>query len=545
MTTPEGDRQAPKVRGLALDAADLDLLFPAHLKLDRQGRITAMGPSLQRHWGPSMLGRALFDCVMLELPTTARDITALRQYRRAIILRLMGDPPLRLRGQVLDRGDAVWLLLGHIPDIEEGADAQRLGIADFSPTDGTLDMMLAADMRAVLLAETRALSVELEAQRNQAEAANRAKSAFLANMSHEIRTPMNGILGMAELLAETDLSAEQCAMLSAIRESSDALLAVINDILDLARIEAGKMTLNLRPFVPAELLRRQAVLYGANAELRGIRVVLDLGPGLDVARLGDQDRVGQILGNLIGNAVKFTEEGQITIRAEGASDGRCRFSVEDTGIGMSDEQIGRIFGEFEQADNSVTRRYGGSGLGLAIVQNLVGLMGGDLRVHSRPGQGTRFDLDLTLPVMAEPAPEQTAAPDPDAGNLAGMRVLVAEDNRTNARILAAMLKKLGVEPDFVTNGQEACEMWQPDRYDLLLLDISMPVMNGVDALARIRARAREIGAPPPVAVAATANVMQDQVAQYMQQGFSAVLGKPFKTCELVRLLNKLHATVPD
>ncbi|MCC5963000.1 MAG: hypothetical protein JJU09_07720, partial [Rhodobacteraceae bacterium] len=182
MTTPEGERQAPQDRGLALDAADLDLLFPAHLKLDCQGRITGMGPSLLRHCGRSMLGRALFDCVMLELPATARDITALRQHRRTIILRLTGDPTLRLRGQVLDRDDAVWLLLGHIPDIEQSADAERLGISDFSPTDGALDMMLAADMRAVLLAETRALSEELEAQRNHAEAANRAKSAFLANM---------------------------------------------------------------------------------------------------------------------------------------------------------------------------------------------------------------------------------------------------------------------------------------------------------------------------------------------------------------------------
>ena len=372
----------------------------------------------------------------------------------------------------------------------------------------------------------------LMAATERAEAASQAKSRFLANMSHELRTPLTGVLGMAELLGERVTDAGQRQMLETIRESGEGLLTILNDILDLAKIEAGKMAIERQPFAPDAEAQRLHLLFASRVQAKGLRLVVETAPECAQMRMGDAHRIRQILNNLISNAIKFTETGTISVSFRIAPEDMLSVEVQDTGIGMTAEQAEKVFDEFEQAEGSTARRFGGTGLGLSITRRLVHLMGGQITIDSRLGEGTRACVHL-------PAPAAGTAPPPAAGqdrDLSSLRVLVADDNRTNRFILNAMLTGLGVSVTLAENGQIALETYRPGAFDLLLLDISMPVLDGVSALAAIRALEAEAGAAETPALAVTAHAMQHQVQEYLASGFSGHIAKPFRRATLENAL---------
>ncbi|MGO4853201.1 ATP-binding protein [Phaeovulum sp. W22_SRMD_FR3] len=375
----------------------------------------------------------------------------------------------------------------------------------------------------------------LQHARAAAEEANCAKSKFLATMSHEIRTPLNGILGMAQALEQQLHDPATARMAATIRDSGESLLSILNDILDLSKIEAGKLVLESAPFAPMDVVARIEALHRLKAEEQGLTLqVVAQGP-LETMRIGDALRVSQILHNLISNAIKFTDTGGVTLSLRDLPDGRLHLEVKDTGIGMTPEQLERLFDEFEQADGSVTRRFGGTGLGMSIVRRLAHMMGGMIGVDSEPGRGTTVSVTLALPVATvavQPTrPRRQALP---AADLTGMRVLAADDNATNRMVLKALLQPTGAELTLVSNGADAVTAWAEAGCDLVLLDISMPGMDGPTTLDAIRRKAADLGRPAPLALAFTANVMADQIQTYLAAGFVGCIAKPLHKDDLVR-----------
>jgi signal transduction histidine kinase/ActR/RegA family two-component response regulator len=375
-----------------------------------------------------------------------------------------------------------------------------------------------------------------------AESANSAKSTFLATMSHEIRTPLNGVLGMAQAMAGDELSDRQRDRLSVVHRSGEALLAILNDVLDLSKIEAGKLELEQLEFELAEVARGAYSAFTALANKKGLSFALDI----ERARgryLGDPTRLRQILYNLISNALKFTEQGEIRVTAVRQGE-TLEISVADTGVGIPPESLSKLFAKFDQLDSSTTRRFGGTGLGLAICRELAQLMAGEIRVESDLGLGSKFILRLPLRWLGEErtAVARTAEIPIEAPEIA-LRVLAAEDNAVNQLVLKTLLHQMGVDPHVVDNGQQAVEAWEAGEWDVILMDIQMPVMDGLSATAMIRNREADTGRPRTPIVALTANAMSHQVEQYAAAGMDGHVAKPIQAAELFATLTR--AAVPE
>ena len=384
--------------------------------------------------------------------------------------------------------------------------------------------------------------------RDDADAANAAKSRFLANMSHEIRTPLNGVLGMVQVMELDGLPAAQRERLDIIHESGNALLQVLNDVLDFSKIEAGQLELSAADFDLEELVHGVASIFGQNAERKGLAFTCTAQESARGAWFGDALRVRQILLNLINNAIKFTDHGGVALEVSGGELEGLVFVVADSGIGIAESEIPRLFNKFSQLDDSNTRRYGGTGLGLAICRELAQMMGGEITVESAAGKGSRFRVSLPLPrrSVASGKPASPPAPAKAAVGLAGgrARILAAEDNPTNQRVLAALLKTLDVELTIVDDGRQAVEAWRDGAFDLILMDIQMPEMGGVAATLLIRAAEAKTGRAPIPIIALSANAMSHQVDEYLAAGMNAHVAKPIDFAALCAAMQVQLDTTP-
>jgi PAS domain S-box-containing protein len=370
-----------------------------------------------------------------------------------------------------------------------------------------------------------------------AEAANRAKSDFLATMSHEIRTPLNGVLGMARAMEGDELTPAQRARLEVVRQSGESLLSLLNDVLDLSKVEAGKLELDIEPFDLCEVVSSAHAMFAGVAQGKGVALEMVVDDAARGAYRGDAARVRQIIANLISNALKFTDKGRAEVAVARTVSG-IEIRVSDTGIGIPADRVDKLFQKFEQADASTTRRFGGTGLGLAICREFSELMGGSVRVTSTQGEGSTFIVELPLPrledvdVAPRAALPQQSAPPPEAEDTPPLRVLAAEDNKVNQLVLRTLLNQAGIDPVIVDDGRAAVEAWEQSAWDVILMDVQMPVMDGPAATRIIRQREAASGRAMTPIIALTANVMSHQVRDYELAGMNGWVAKPIEVAAL-------------
>jgi PAS domain S-box-containing protein len=524
------------------------------ITFDATGRIQSANPAAERMFGApagALVGRSIEALIPTVFPA-ALPALALSEHEAGISAprrelegrRLSGEPfPLELAVAELPQHDTT-RFSGVVRDITErvaGEASLREHVRQLEAARSSLQEQ----------------ATQLAVARDRAEAGARAKSEFLATMSHELRTPMNGVLGMAQLLLHTPLSDEQAVRVQALRKSGEALLRIINDVLDFSRMEAGKLTIDAQPFDLYQLLDDVRETLATAADVVGLALEVEVSPSCPRHVMGDEGRVRQVLFNLVGNAIKFTDRGCVVIGAEGCEspgDPSISLHVTDTGIGMSPETLARLFAPFTQGDGSNTRRHGGSGLGLSISKGLVELMGGSLAVTSTVGHGTHFTVTLPLPAATAPTPP---GPTHDLATIAagvaarsgpaprGVRVLVAEDNMINQVVAVSLLAHMGCTVDVAADGLEAVRRWSDGAFDLILMDCQMPEMDGLEATRRIRAAEAGRGRIPIVAL--TANAMREDRDACLAAGMDDHIAKPVTEESLlaaIALARRAHDTAP-
>jgi signal transduction histidine kinase/DNA-binding response OmpR family regulator len=391
------------------------------------------------------------------------------------------------------------------------------------------------------------LGVELEIKRREAERATQAKSDFLAAMSHEIRTPLNAIIGMADVLLATPLSPDQQKSVEVFQRNGVSLLTLINDILDLSKVEAGKIDLEATALDLHDVIARAMEVVDGRARAKGLSLRQTIAPDVPVQLIGDPNRLRQIIVNLLGNSIKFTDRGGLEVRVEpdpeDGREGRLRFAISDTGIGIPEDKLALIFESFSQADSSTTRRYGGTGLGLAISKQLVELMGGRIWVESQVGVGSVFFFTAEFGVQATAAETGLSAESKPARSIeeletlvGGLRILLADDSDDNRYLIRSYLKRADVTVETAENGEAAVRIFREGYYDVVLMDVEMPVMDGYEATAEIRRYEKERGSAATPVLALTAHAFAEMAVRGREAGFTALLTKPIRKINLLEAL---------
>jgi len=393
------------------------------------------------------------------------------------------------------------------------------------------------------ITEMKQLEFELKGARHKAEESSKAKAMFLANMSHEIRTPLNGIVGMAEQLAQSQLDADQRYFVDIMRSASSTLLSIINDVLDISKIESGKFSIETTPFNLNETIRRTLSIFGEKAKQTNVSLDIELMDDRGIMHLGDPHRLSQVLFNIVGNAMKFTQAGYVRVTshlARGEND-IClvSFSIEDTGVGMDMAYLTKVFEAFTQEDASVTRKFGGSGLGLSIARNIVHIMGGTIEIESEKGKGTRVNIRIPMRISNEKTKQDIVEITDLQKSLKGLRVLAVEDNELNRMVLQVILKKCEVVLTIAHNGQEAIDLIQQQEFDLVLMDVQMPIVDGLEATKYIR---NELKMIIPI-IGLSANAMREEVEICKQAGMNDYLVKPYSERVLVEIMKKWSTEV--